>query len=519
MLSAISVKRKEQKERCLLVLRETRRVEPVGTVTMYLEFVDKETKDTLLPILSEAYDLHDFAHLLCNRVCEGETTNQLIFMAVHFAALFFDFTALDRIAKAHGRLSIIRPNLFYGTALQGKPEDFEKVRSAADEVLASKPPDWLAMEMHLVKLEAENEEYPKVLHDSSTLDTIEGILEKQTEFDFYRSRVLDSLTIRAIRDGDAERGLELNQSAIDNAEKHDDINRLAHLLRTRAGILESSDHAETQRLLLRSRDLMKRLGDRGGFADVLFLLSKAESIRGNYNAAIDYNLESVSIWESIGMPVGMFALNLSTLYNLTGDSEAGFEWAKMAENELSSKPMWQPRAILNEAWSLTLQKKYSEASSIIDGIRESINRSGLESNLGWLYFVVSVLDAAEEDFFSAATNVEESLEIYERHSGYVSFYICLQHRAKIEVYETILTQSHDTDKAIGPWLQSLEEKARSEDLPGILAQALLLKATLFDRIENRIEAKRVIKELAFLVNSNGLEFLRVALNRLSGSID
>lgn len=494
-------------------------MEPVGTVTMYLEFVDEETKDAMVSALSKAYDLHDFTHLICDRVCTEETTEQLVFMAVHFAALFFDFTALDRIAKAHGGLPIIRPDLFYGTALQGNPEDFEKVRYAADEVLAHNPPDWLALEMYLVKLEAENEEYPKELHSSSTLETIEGILEKQPEFDFYRSRVLDTLTMRAIRDGDTERGLELNQSAIDNAEKHDDINRLAHLLRTKAGILESSDREETQRLLLRSRDLMKQLGDKGGFADVLFLLSKAESIRGNYNAAIDYNLESVSIWESIGMPVGMFALNLSTLYNVIGDSEAGFEWAKMAENELSSKPMWQPRAILNEAWSMTLQKKYSEASAIIDGIRESINKSGLESNLGWLYFVVSVLDAAEEDFFSAATNVEESLEIYERHSGYVSFYICLQHRAKIEVYETILTQSHDTDKATGPWLQSLEEKARREDLPGILAQALLLKATLFDGIGNPIEAKRVVKELAFLVNNNELDFLRGALSRLSRSID
>ncbi|MHA2142887.1 MAG: hypothetical protein ACXADC_05050 [Candidatus Thorarchaeota archaeon] len=438
--------------------------------------------------------------------------DQTVFLAVHFAALLFDFECLDKISKVHGKLPIIRPNLFYGSAFQGRPEDLKKVRESADEVLSGHPPDWLALEMLMIKLEAENSEYPTQVYDTSTYDAIVSLIEENQDFDFYKSRLKDTMTIRAIRDGDVSRALELNQEAIDNSEKNDDINRLAHLLRTRAGIIQSSDRLESQELLHRAMGLMDSMGDKGGLADVLFLLSKLESIRGDYDSAIEHNLESVRIWESIGMPIGMPALTLSTLYNVIGDYDSGLEWAIMAENELASRPVYQPRAILNQAWSMTLQGKLSEAHQLQDSVRESMLKSGLESNLGWLYFISSVIESAELDFSAAAMSVEESLDIYERSGGFVSFYICLHHRARIEVHSELNEPSSDYEST-GPWLTLLEEKAHSENLPGILGQALLLKATSLTMKGVQSEASKVIEQMASLVNQENLEFLRPAVNR------
>ncbi len=487
-------------------------VEPIGTITRYFPFIDVETRRIMELIMRESYNFRNFVHILCDKVCQLKAPDQTIFLAVHFAALLFDFKCLDKISKIHGKLSIIRPNLFYGSAFQGRPDDFKKVRESADEVLSTHSPDWLALEMHMVKLEAENSEYPTHVYDSSTYDAIVSLIEENQDFDFYRSRMNDTMTIRAIRDGDVSRALELNQEAIDNSEENDDINRLAHLLRTRAGILQSSDRSESQRLLHRARDFMDSMGDQAGLADVLFLLSKLESINGDYDSAIEHNLECVRIWETIGMPMSMPALTLSTLYNVIGDCDAGLEWAKMAENELASRPVYQPRAILNQAWSMTLQGKLPEAHQLLDSVRESILKSGLESNLGWLYFISSVIEAAEEDYFSAAISVEESLDIYERSGGFVSFYICLHHRARIEVYIEQNEPSSDYESP-GPWLTLLEEKAHSENLQGILGQALLLKATTLKMKGAHSEAMKVIEQTASLVNERSLEFLRPAVNR------
>ncbi len=492
-------------------------MEPIGTITSYFPHIDPETKEILSTIMHDSYNLRDFTHALTERVCNSESSDELVFFAVHFAALLFDFDCLDRIAKLYGKLDIIRPNLFYGTAIQGHPEDLKKVRDAIDEVLVSNPKGWLKLEMHMIKFEAENAEYPKEVYDSSTLDTIEAMVAKEPDFDFIRARLYDSLSIRGIREGDNERALELNQMAIEKAENYNDINRLAHLYRTRAGIIQSSDRAESHRLLIQSRDLMKSMGDQGGYADVLFLLSKLESIRGKYDLAIEYNLECVKIWETIGMPIGMFALTLSTLYNVTGDSDAGLEWGKMAESELASRPMMQPRAILNQAWSEVLKRNLIEAEILLDSIQSSILKSGLESNLAWLYFVTSVIDSIEGDFASAASNVEESMDIYERTGGLVSFFICLNHRALIEVTDPESGISLGNTNRVGPWLMLLEEKARSEDLPGILGLALLHKARWLSARGEGEEANNILSEVEFLIAKEKLEFLMPYLHRLQNS--
>jgi tetratricopeptide (TPR) repeat protein len=468
--------------------------------------------------MGNSYNFRNFVHALSDGVCQLKALDQTVFLAVHFAAMLFDFKCLDKISKVHGNLPIIRPNLFYGSAFQGRPEDFKKVRESADEVLSTHPPDWLTLEMLMVKLEAENAEYPTHVYDTSTYDAIVSLIEQNQDFDFYISRLKDTMTIRAIRDGDVSRALELNQEAIENSEKNDDLNRLAHLLRTRAGIIQSSDRTESQKLLHRAMDLMELMGDQAGLADVLFLLSKLESIRGDYDSAIEHNLESVRLRESVGMPTGMPALTLSTLYNVIGDFDSGIEWARMAEGELASRPVYQPRAILNQAWSMTLQRNLPEAHQLLDSVREAMLKSGLESNLGWLYFISSVIEAAEEDYSSAAMSVEESLDIYERSGGFVSFYICLQHRARIEVHAEQVEPSSDY-KSTGPWLTLLEEKAHSEDLPGILGQALLLKATVLRMRGAYSESMRVTEQLSSLVNDMKLEFLRPAVDRLIESSD
>ncbi|MFW9964993.1 MAG: hypothetical protein ACFFCX_15590, partial [Candidatus Sifarchaeia archaeon] len=211
-------------------------------------------------------------------------------------------------------------------------------------------------------------------------------------------------------------------------------------------------------------------------------------------------------------------LTISTLYNVIGQSEAGFEWAKLAENESTNRPTMQTRAVLNQAWSCTLQKRFAEAHLLLDETRESIFKSGLESNLAWFYFIGSIIEAAEEDFSRAAANVEEALDIYERSGGFVSYYICLHHRAKIEIMSEQGKSYAGVKNTTGPWLSLLEERARTEDLPGILGEALLLKARLFAAEGVHADAMNVLSELIELVQANNLDFLKQATDYMIRSL-
>ncbi|MHA2426111.1 MAG: hypothetical protein ACXAEF_15075, partial [Candidatus Thorarchaeota archaeon] len=460
-------------------------MDPIGTITAYFPFISSDTKDIIQTSMEEAENFREFVDVLCRTVIDEEMTDEIVFFAVHFSAHLFDLKAINQIEQKYRELSIIGPNLLYASAFQGKRENLKKVREAADNVLSTAPSDWLTIEMHMVKLEAENEQYPMEVYDTATHDTIEDFLKRKPEFDFYRSRFLDSMTIKSIRNGDVDQALDLNYKAIQNAEEYNDINRLAHLLRTRASILQTSNRDVSLKLLERSHKLFRSMGDKGGMGDVLFLLSKLESIGGDFDRAIEYNVECIDMWLSIGMPTGMFALTLSTLYNIVDDRKTAIEWAKMAESELKSKPMLQPRAVLNQAWALAESGKITEARETVDDVRDSILKSGLESNLGWLYLVDSIIDRLEGNYFVAANHIEESLDIYERARGYFSFYICLIQRAMIEVSSLDLETTITNLEQPGKWLSLLEELARNDNLQGLLAQALILKVEFFNKIGNK----------------------------------
>ncbi|MFW9912464.1 MAG: type IV pilus biogenesis/stability protein PilW [Candidatus Thorarchaeota archaeon] len=484
-------------------------MEPIGTITMYFPFLDSKTKGIIENIMHGAYNYYDFVQCLNQRVLDEETTDLTVFFAVHHAAILFDFQWLKKAIKKYAELNIILPNIFIASAFQGHGEDLQRAREAADIVLDSNPPKWLALEMYISRLEAEVLGYPTQLDDRSTIDSIEEIMEKNPELRFYESRVYGNLSYRADNEGDKELALNYIEKAISNAEVHNDLNRLARLLRSKARHLQAVDLKQSADLLERARGMFESMGDKDGLADASFQLSKIEAIRGEYDQAIEHILEVIAIRESLGRPIGPYAMTLSTIYNAIDCPTEGIEWALMAQEDL--QPLHRPRAILNQAWSLILQRKLTEAFMVLDSIRKSILKSGLEYQLAALYLINGVLDMVEGNHSGAAVSLEESLEIYERQKSMMSAHICSHYLARNEF---LSVDSLEPLKGVGPWLTLLEERAISEDLPGILAQALILKSQLFMVLNNQEEFNTAIQEAAILVESANLTYLKDKVSKL-----
>jgi hypothetical protein len=161
------------------------------------------------------------------------------------------------------------------------------------------------------------------------------------------------------------------------------------------------------------------------------------------------------------------------------------------------------RAILNQIWSLTLQKKLTEANVLIDTSQESILKSGDERQLAWLHFVSGVMEIEQGNLSLASNSIEQALRIYEQQGwGFHIQLIFLQHLAKTEVY------SYSTEEAVTPSLAILEDKAVSEDLPGILGQVLLLKAEICLMKDDEASIREVLPQLRSLSEMENLQFLK-----------
>ncbi|MFW9863676.1 MAG: hypothetical protein ACFFEX_13905 [Candidatus Thorarchaeota archaeon] len=485
-------------------------MKPIGTITMYFLFLDEESRGILQNIMDEACNYYDFVQRLNERVLSENSPELVVYFAIHHSALLLDIDSIDSISKKYGTVPILRPNLFYASVHQGNYDAVEQVHAAADAVLDTNPPDWLAIEMRFLKYEADLLQYPTTLYDTSNLDELERLIAKSPEFEFFENILYDCYREKASRDGDAEEIERSTELAIASAVKHDDIVRLAYHLRVKSVYLKSRDVKEARNALLEARDIMETLGNDAGLASTLIYLARLDAARGEYNLAIERVSDAIRIRERMELPVGAYALLLSDLYNVIKNPASGLEWGRFAEEDFESNPTVRQRAILNQAWSLSLLKLLDRASELLDSIREPILKSGYEGNLGWLYFVTGVYEMVEGNLNNAAKNMEDAIELYEGKHSVEYALIIMENLAQLDA----LRAEADFEEREIPWIALLEEKAISDDLPGILGQALLLKAKLA-YVRGDEGALRELREKIRTIGENpSMAFLNEGLEHL-----
>ena len=488
-------------------------MEPLGTITVYFPFIDNETRNILDSIMRKSYNYFDFVNTLKERVLDSDCSDELVYFAIHHAALLFDLKAISTIGEKYADSPILKPNIHFASAVQGNVADLDKVRESADEVLETNPDDWLALEMRFMKFEADMRRYPETMYDTSNLDEITDMIEKNPKFSFYETTLYHYFAVRANIDGDTDERSKCYDAAIQSARTHGDDIRLVHVLVGKADTVESEDRIRAREILNEAVVIAESLGNRIGYANVLEKIGKIQVTRGEYNHAIELYLEVVSIRESLGLDNGNNALLLSTMYNVIGEPDSGAEWGRMAEDQFKNRPFLIPRGTLNHAWSLVLMRKITEALVLIDTVREEIVKSGRETHLAWLHFVTGLVEIADNELTSAASSIEEALKIYENRSGVLMMQVIFMHHlAQIEVYQ------FPADTEFYPILSLLEEKAVEEDLPGILGQALLLKAEIALLQNNDSNLRIILHELSTMVETPSMEFLKPYYEKLMDKV-
>ena len=475
-------------------------MDPIGTITTYFPFINEETKDVLETIMIEASDYYDFVQKLGELVLKTDSPIMVVYFAIHHAILASDYPLIDLIREKYGEHQILGPNLFMSSAFQGSVADIEKVHEMADAILATEPEDWIALEMHFMKFEADMRNYPTTMYDTSNMERIRELIDSNPDFGFYDTILFDYLAIRAHHDGDNEGLLNCLNTGIQIAEKFDDRLRVAHLLIRKARFFKGEEGRE---LLEQAYEIVDSdLGIPENFADIIYWLSVLDVIRGDFDKAISRLLQSVSIRESVSLNTGNASLLLSVLYNIVDEPESALEWGLMAEDQFKSRPYMINRSVLTQIWSLIRLRKLPEAHILLDTTRESVLKSGDEMQLAWLHFVTGVLEIDRGDFSLASSSIEQAVRIYENFQwGILYETIFLYHLAKTEVY------SVDAADTVCPSLAILEDKALSEYRPGIHGLVLLLKAELAIMKNDEAQLREIIQQLRKLIETDNLHFL------------
>ena len=477
---------------------------PIGTITQYFPFIDEDTKTVLERVMKEAEDYYDFVLKLCDLVLNNDSPELVVFFAIRHATMAFEFKTINKIREKYNHHQLLGPFFYYASMYHDDYEDSKKAQEFADEVLASNPEEWIQLELNLLKFEVDMRNYPETMYKTSNLDKVYELMNSNPIFGFYESMIFNDLEVRASVDGDSDERMRCLRKALDVAEKFDDVVAIAGAEIRIANIIMNYDRTEAKHLFRQSLTLVDSLlGIPNYYANIVYFLAILDAIRGDFDSAIKLCLEAVTVRERAGLSSANPSYFLSTFYNIIGDPESALEWGQMAEDQFRINPVTMNRARLNQVWSLALLGRISEAQLLLDDIQKEVIHSGAESQLAWLHFATGILEREQGELDLAISSMEQGLKIYEQQGTALIMELIFLYQLAI----TEVLSCNDGD-IISPSLAILEEKAITEDLPGILGQVLLLKANI--AIQNNEDAvlREIIPQLRSIIEEDNIFFLK-----------
>jgi tetratricopeptide (TPR) repeat protein len=482
-------------------------MEPIGTITMCFPHIDEETRSILQSLMNDAENFADFTECLCDRVCAEASSPLLEYFAVYFAFSMDYYILLDRLDSAGKVSDLASPLLLIAKVRRGEDVSWDDLRKSVKLALMAAPNDWIACHLYLNWRVIADLCYPECDVDIRPIEAIASSVEKNTDLTYFKTILLTIKARGHMRESKYKEAVDQLKQALTIARKFDDQCLVADLLGNIAGYIKQTDVKQAIDLLVSSRELSERLGLQAHIGLLLNSLGHIMQFRGELDAAIEYQLDCKTIRESFGLPQPIMNSIIASLYNQFGKGEEAFQQAKTALDLRSSAVRIFPLPHAQMAWALINLGRYDDAEAELATTHELATKSGSLEDMIWAQLVEGLLDKAERNFDSANLIFKEVLDGSEDNPILLFQNICLLNLTEIEIEmltDEFLKKNSDLS---GFWMEKLVEHAEKNDLPGIAARALLLKAELRRRQGRVDEVRKILKEVQKTAKAPSMKYL------------
>jgi tetratricopeptide (TPR) repeat protein len=361
---------------------------------------------------------------------------------------------------------------------------------------------------------------PETDSNVSLLDTISEDVNKRQEFDFFKTYLLRLDALRHHYDMELDQQIQLMEKALFIAKKHDEQVVVADLQSGLANVVKHFNMKRAIGYLDSSREISEQLGYRYNLGHIHQELGHIAGIRGEYDSAIDHFIEFQHVRESLKLPITMTKYLLATYCNLARNGEAALSAIEEAISSYESVRKISPYALIQRAWALTNLGQYGIAREELEASQEIAFKSGVVWYTSiWPKLVEGILEKVEGNYDEAKAIFEGVLDKFGHKPIPLVQNVCYLNLAEIEIELTKVDSLARPDGISGPWMEKLEEYVEENQLPGIRAQMLLLKASLYQRLGLFDETRELIQECRMLAESKGLDYLQRITNQLQLSLE
>jgi len=485
---------------------------------MCFPHVDEETKSILQSVMNEAEDLGDFTERLCDRVCVEPSPSILVYFAAQFAFWIEYHGLLDRLDSAGKISDLALPLLLLTKNVRSKAVSWDSMGKSVKRALMAAPNDWIACHFYLSWRLIAEYAYPESDIDIKPIEAIADRVEKDGDFECFNSYLLWMRAHEYEREDNTEEAVREYKRALTTARKFDDQLMVADITRMIAEHIRQVDIRQASNLYASTRELSIKLGYKCGVGKVQRSLGLIKQSRGEFDAAMEYESDWKKIADSIGRESWFADCLIARMYNQYGKGEEAYHLAKtavdFAAHSSGDRSLSLPHIEL--AWALINLGKYDDAEEELAIAHRIATKSGSSSQLMWIELVEGILDTAKHNFENAVLVFKKVLEeLYNNPIQNIFLLkfnnpiqnVCLLNLTEIEI-ETLNDESIKKSSDLsGPWMAKLVEHAEKNDLPGIAARALLLKAKLRRKQKRFDDMRRLLKQVQETAKASSMKYL------------
>ncbi len=478
-------------------------MEPLGTITKDFPFIDDVSRAEMESAMHEATDYWDFSNILGEKVCKKECHPDLLFFALLHSRNLFNLQIIGEIKKKCPIVPILKP--FYFSIDESYANMTDEIENAIGS--SSNLAVWFFLQYRKYLATEQGG-----IDEKHAQNEIEELIEEFKLPDVYKAYYYRIFGHRLRAEGNPEQATEYYQQALELSRLGDDRWHQSVIL-CLMGELDAQYSADydcfkrTRDYLFEAREIAKSLNDKAGIARVLEFVSTTSFSRGSFSECIDCELEAISIIESLGGEIGIYAYNLSNCYSTLGEGENALEWARCTLDNYGPDPFRQSYAHMVMVRAYIALNRHTEAQQYLDLANELILQSGLDYALAQWHQTNGRLERQLSDLDAAMCEFQRAFEINQRFNRYARMRSCLHDLVitELELFSPT-KENHDSEHS-GPWMSQMDVMCEELDLPGYSAYLFYFKSELRMKQGRFDEASDLVDEVIEFTDNPSLRHI------------
>jgi tetratricopeptide (TPR) repeat protein len=482
-------------------------MEPLGTITMCFPYVDENTKETLELLMNEAENYADFAEKLCDRVSSESSSPVMEYLAFSFAYWIENFNLIDRLEAAGKVSDLAKPLFLYVKVERGANISWNEVKTSLVNALDVAPNDWIASHLYLAWRMSADHYFSEADVEVWSLETISAAVKENSELQYFEAYLLWITVKNLQRENKRKEAIALIKQVLAIARKFDDGVFIAHIFVVLASLTKYTDLRLAIDMLITARELFEELGYKGQIGYIHHHMGHIMGMRGELDAAIEYQYEFKANQESLGISAPIVNSFIALYYNLSGNGEKALDSSEKVFTQEDAPHRFLPYARAQQAWALINLGRYAEAKAAIAICQELAFKYSDITNMIWYYILEGLLDKAESQFENAQMNFQKVLDYIKDNPTQLFQNICLLNLTEMEIDKLTDTALNENNDSSGHWMKKLEEHVQENDLPGVAAQSMIFKAKLRYRQGKYDDVRRILKEVQDIAKTPSMKYL------------